>query len=156
MFVTSTDNKQQLLCRPHFSTEAKKWAQDAWYQQQIYCLIRSKRARSLSLSEVPVMHWPLWLGAPHPVPGCSAETSSWCYLLSSLILPHPEPPACLLDIPSWPVRLTSSSCVLHTHWHLRNASPCTDSLPLRRQNSSSTSEDVQFLLPSWETAPPKT
>lgn len=145
-----------MLCKHFFSSEAKKGAQDVWYQQQIHWLIRSKKEHSLSLSVVPVMHWPLWLGAPHPGPGYNAETSSWCYLLSSLTLPHPEPPACLLDIPSWPVRLRSSSLMLHNHWHLRNTSPCTDSLPLLRQNSSSKSEDIQFLLPSWETAPPKT
>lgn len=96
----------------------------------------AERQHSQPPSMVPVMHSPLWLGAPHPGPGCSAETSSWCYLLSSLILPHPEPPACLLDTPGWPVRLRSSSCTLHHHQRLRNRSPCTESMPLCRQNSN--------------------
>lgn len=43
LFETSTDNKQQLLCRQHFFSVAKKWAQGVWYQQQIYGLIRSRK-----------------------------------------------------------------------------------------------------------------
>lgn len=49
MSVTSTNQKLKLLCRHHFS-QLKKQEQDAWYQQQAFCLLRSRWEHSLSLS----------------------------------------------------------------------------------------------------------